>query len=102
MEALNIKLGKFSWEIIVELTLISNDGNLLDAMNLSALAILMKGKRTKVMVEDNIVKKNLNSVVKEESISFNHVPFSFTFGILKSGDNFDDNEIIVLDPNVNL
>ena len=44
VESLNIKIGKFSWEIILDLTLINHDGNILDAMNYAAIALLLKYK----------------------------------------------------------
>ena len=44
VESLNIKIGKFSWEIILDLTLIHHDGNILDAMNYAAIALLLRYK----------------------------------------------------------
>jgi len=42
VESLNIKIGKFAWEIILELTLMENDGNIIDTMNFAALAIVLR------------------------------------------------------------
>lgn len=42
VESLNIKIGKFCWEIVLELSLVEYDGNLLDAMNYAAMSLLLK------------------------------------------------------------
>jgi len=51
VESLNIKIGKYCWEIILDLSLVHNDGNIMDAMNYAAMALLLKYEYKKVSVE---------------------------------------------------
>ena len=53
VESLNIKIGKFSWEIILDLTLVHQNGNVLDAMNYAAIALLLKYRFQPVEVDNN-------------------------------------------------
>ena len=95
VESLCILSGKCVWSIEVNLTLINNDGNLIDAFYLAAITSLLNYKKPQVGVE------NLNKIVtysenekKYVPLSINHIPIACTFAF------FDNVSKIVMDPKV--
>lgn len=89
VESLNIKIGKFCWEVVLDLSLVAYDGNILDAMHYAAMALIMKYefrkigvKESKLVVEDQLKK-----------FSLNHVPILQTFAILNG-----EQDLVILDP----
>ena len=52
VESLNIKIGKYCWEVVLDLSLVHYDGNILDAMHYAAMALLMKYEFMKIGVQD--------------------------------------------------
>lgn len=90
VESLNIKIGKYCWELVLDLSLIEYDGNILDAMNYASMALLLKYEYKKVKVEES-------KIVVEDDIkkfSLNHVPLLQTFGII----NQNEEDYVILDP----
>ena len=97
---MNIKLGKFSWEIVIELSLLEAGGNLFDAMNLAALGSLIKCKHNIVEVEKNEIFIFSENEKPRKNFPLNHVPYTFTFGVLKQSSDVGAEEFIFLDPSV--
>lgn len=89
VESLNIKIGKYCWDVELELNLISYEGNILDAMNYAAMALLLKFEFRKVSVE------NQELVVGDQikQFSLNHIPILQTFAIFNG-----EKDLVVLDP----
>lgn len=78
VETLNIKIGQYCWEIILELTLVKFQGNIIDAMNYAAMALILKYDFRNIKVQDG------NLVIEEKimkKFSLNHVPLLQTFAI---------------------
>ena len=94
VESLNIKIGKFCWEIILELTLLKNDGNITDAMNYAALAILLKYEYKPFKIEKKEIK--ITKSLKNKKFSLNHIPILQTFAILNK-----NGEFLIFDPDQN-
>ena len=102
MESLNIKIGKFCWEINIELTLVSNDGNFLDAMNYATLACLLRFKHNFVVAENNLLRIYAPNEKAKKVFSLNHLPFLFSFGILNENQSVSDEseDYVIFDPMV--
>lgn len=103
-ESLVIKTGKFVWAISLDIIVVFNDGNLVDAANFGALAALITHKHSAAMVEGNSVTLT-DSVLKK--FSLNHLPLVLTFAVmspntvnLPSTSSDEQAEFIVYDPNV--
>lgn len=94
-ESLCVVAGKLVWSIHIDLHILDNGGNLLDASNIAALAALMTFRRPdctmagddghKVIVHPTEVREPLPLIV-------HHLPISVTFAI------FDNADIVVVDP----
>ena len=103
VESLNIKIGKWCWEIVIELVLQEHDGNIIDAMNYATLACLLKYRHKSVRVENNLPiieeeNENLNS-----SFNLIHLPIVMTFGIYNEKsktDESNENDYVICDPTV--
>ena len=102
VESLNIKIGKFCWEVTIELTLINNDGNFLDAMNYAALACLLRFKHNFVIAENNDLRVYPSKEKAKKVFSLNHLPFLFTFSILNENKSVSDEteDYVIFDPTV--
>ena len=93
VESLNIKIGKYCWEIILELTLIRNDGNIQDAMNYAALAILLKYEYKPLQIDKKNISIEQNK--KNKKFSLNHIPILQTFAVLNK-----NGEFLIFDPDL--
>lgn len=103
MESLNIKIGKWCWEIVIELILQEYDGNVIDAMNYATLACLLKYKHKSVKVENNVPVIEDDQSKLSSSFNLNHLPIVMSFGIYneKSGANeSSENDYVICDPTV--
>lgn len=70
VESLNIKIGKYCWEVILDLSLVEYDGNVMDAMNYAAMALLLKHEHRQVSAEKD--KLVIGDSLKK--FSLNHIP----------------------------
>lgn len=55
-DSLCILAGKFVWDIVVELTLINNDGNIIDALNFATIIALSRYRKPFVGIEGGLVR----------------------------------------------
>ncbi|KAI4385383.1 hypothetical protein MLD38_003417 [Melastoma candidum] len=95
MESLCILSGKLVWAIRIDLHIIDNGGNLIDAANIAALAGLLASRRPEcslggengqdVIIHPPEVREPLPLIV-------HHLPIAVTFAI------FDDESTVVIDP----
>ncbi|XP_073106094.1 exosome complex component RRP45A isoform X1 [Elaeis guineensis] len=95
MESLCVVAGKSVWAIRVDLHILDNGGNLIDAANIAALAALLTFRRPEctlggengqeVIVHDPEVREPLPLIV-------HHLPVAVTFAI------FGEGNIMVIDP----
>ena len=94
-ESLCVISGKAVWSILIEVILINNAGNLIDACYLASLLGLLNFKKPfiKIENEDNITIFS----IKEKSpqpLSITHIPISFTYGF------FNETNQVISDPTV--
>lgn len=73
-------MNKYVWSVASELFLLSDDGNVIDAMVLSLVLSLMDARKPGVKVE----KQNLIVSKKEHMLSIHYIPISFTFGLYQT------------------
>lgn len=95
MESLCIVAGKSVWAIRVDLHILDNGGNLIDAANIAALAALLSYRRPEctlggengqdVVIHDTEVREPLPLII-------HHVPVAVTFAFFNEGDS------MVIDP----
>jgi len=86
LEKLCLKEGEKVWEVFVDIHIINNDGNLIDASALAAIAAL---KTTKIpKIEDNkIIRDKL-----EKDLPISHEPVTVTVGKVAGKYIFDPNK----------
>ncbi|OVA05223.1 Exoribonuclease [Macleaya cordata] len=97
-ESLCVLAGKLVWSIRIDLHILDNGGNLVDAANIAALAALLTFRRPEctfggedsqeVIVHPPEVKEPLPLII-------HHLPIAITFGF------FGDGNIVVIDPTHN-
>lgn len=68
------------WSVTSELFLISDDGNVIDAMILALVISLMDVRKPGVKVEKDSISVNN----KEQMLSIHFIPVSFTFGLYET------------------
>jgi len=85
---------------VCELSLLNNDGNLLDAFNYAAVIALFKFKLPFVSVEDRKLKVHAFTEKRPQSLSIHHLPISMTFALTTIEDDSEDHDYIVQDPSV--
>ncbi|XP_074585711.1 exosome complex component RRP45A-like isoform X2 [Curcuma longa] len=95
MESLSVVAGKLVWSIRVDLHIIDNGGNLVDAANVAALAALLTFRRPECTLggdngQDIIVHDP--KVVEPLPLIIHHLPIAVTFAFYNEGD------IMVIDP----
>ena len=84
-EGLCIIQGKLAWSLTVELQLINDDGNLVDAFFLAAILALKNTRLPEVSMRgDEILVSNL--VEKQHYINVHHLPISTTFFVIPNVD----------------
>ena len=99
-ESLCILTGKYAWTITTELSLINNDGNLIDAFNYAAILALHRFKLPFVSVEAGKLKVHSLEEKRPQTLSIHHLPISMTFGITTLTERGEDKEFVVFDPTV--
>lgn len=82
------------------MSLLEGDGNIVEAMNYAVLACLLRYKKKKVVIEENIP---LISEDKEKGFSLNHLPIVMAYGIFNEKSKTDETnfqDLIIRDPTV--
>ena len=99
-ESLCILSGKYAWSIVCELSLLNNDGNLIDAFNYASIISLFRFKLPFVSIEDNRLKVHSFEEKRPQTLSIHHFPISLTFSIFSLADDNEDKDYILQDPTV--
>ncbi|XP_010519765.1 PREDICTED: exosome complex component RRP45A-like isoform X2 [Tarenaya hassleriana] len=94
-ESLCVLSGKLAWAVRIDLHILDNGGNLVDAANIAALAALLTFRRP----ECTLGGENGQEVIIHEPeereplpLIIHHLPIAFTFGF------FSEGNILVMDP----
>eukprot|EP01016_Furgasonia_blochmanni_P042452 TRINITY_DN5640_c0_g1_i14.p1 TRINITY_DN5640_c0_g1~~TRINITY_DN5640_c0_g1_i14.p1 ORF type:complete len:506 (-),score=90.52 TRINITY_DN5640_c0_g1_i14:1208-2686(-) len=96
VESLCILTLKYVWAIDVDIQLMNNDGNLIDAIYLAAIMALLHFRKPHVSIEsNNQIKIHDRNSKKPQPLSIHHIPLTQTFAF------FDKSESVVLDPSKN-
>jgi len=93
-------MGKFAWDLQCELSLLNNDGNLIDVFNFAALVALQRYKLPFVTVEGNKVKVWDVEEKQPQALSVHHWPISMTFGVMNHVGEDELSDYIMYDPSV--
>ncbi|KAF8053418.1 hypothetical protein N665_1417s0015 [Sinapis alba] len=94
-ESLCVLAGKKVWSVRIDLHILDNGGNLVDAANIAALAALMTFRRPECTVGgENNQEVTIHSLEEREPLPLiiHHLPIAFTFGFFNKGN------IVVMDP----
>ena len=102
-DSLCVQAGKFVWDIVVELTIINNDGNIIDTINYATIIALTRYKKPFVGIENNVVRIYSPSEKATQFLSIHFLPIMLTFGVYngEKQDDRDENDYILLDPTRN-
>ena len=100
-DSLCILTGKYAWNIQCELSLLNNDGNLIDAFNYAAIIALHQYRLPFVTVERGKLHVWSFEEKKPQTLSIHHWPIIMTFGVMnQAGKDGKITEYVVFDPNV--
>ena len=89
-ESLCVISGKAVWNIYIDVTLINNGGNLIDACYISSLLGLLNFRKPFIKIESDTEIKVFSAKEKNpQPLSITHIPISFTYGF------FSDENIII-------
>ena len=72
-----VKAEETIWMVYVDIDVINDDGNLIDAAGIAAIAALTSAKMPKLMLEGE--KYSVNAEVREGKLPMNGIPVSTTF-----------------------
>lgn len=98
-----ILTGKYAWNITCELSLLHNDGNLLDAFSYAAIISLFRFRLPFVSVELGKIKVHSFEEKRPQTLSIHHFPISMTFSVATlKNDGGEEAEYIVFDPTVQI
>lgn len=92
--------GKYAWTITCELSLLNNDGNLIDAFNYAAILALHRFKLPFVSIEAGKLKVHSFEDKRPQTLSIHHLPISMTFCVTTQQDRGEEKEFVVMDPTV--
>ncbi|XP_078441506.1 exosome complex component RRP45A-like [Wolffia australiana] len=95
MESLCVVAGRFVWAVRVDLHIIDNGGNLVDAANVAALAALLTFRRPECTVggdDGQEVTIHPPEVREPLGLIIHHLPVAVTFGI------FSEEKSLIVDP----
>lgn len=98
MESLCVLAGKLVWAIRIDLHILDNGGNLVDAANIAALAALLTFRRPECTLggeDGQEVTVHPPEVREPIPLIIHHLPIAFTFGFFNNGN------ILVMDPTYN-
>ncbi|PXF44115.1 Exosome complex component rrp45 [Gracilariopsis chorda] len=96
-EALCVLAGVKVWSVRVDVHIINDDGNCMDACMLAVMASLMHARRPDVTVTGKEVRIHAMDEREPVPLPVHHVPLSATFGLFGGGRPFDP-DTVVLDP----
>ncbi|CAN8254123.1 unnamed protein product [Cochlearia groenlandica] len=94
-ESLCVLAGKLVWSVRIDLHILDNGGNLVDAANIAALAALMTFRRPDCTVGGENGQEVIIHPLEEREplpLIIHHLPIAFTFGFFNKGN------IVVMDP----
>ena len=91
VESLCLVPGKKVWSIRVDITVIEDDGNIVDTVCIATLASLLHFKRPEVTIRGTEVTIHPESERDPVPLNIQHVPIVISFGIMP-------NDIIITDP----
>ncbi|CAH2063376.1 unnamed protein product, partial [Thlaspi arvense] len=94
-ESLCVLPGKMVWSVRIDLHILDNGGNLVDAANIAALAALMTFRRPDCTVGGENGQEVIIHTLEEREplpLIIHHLPIAFTFGFFNKG------TIVVMDP----
>ncbi|GLU19302.1 hypothetical protein SLE2022_355610 [Rubroshorea leprosula] len=97
-ESLCVLAGKLVWAIRIDLHILDNGGNLVDAANIAALAALLTFRRPECSLggeDGQQVIVHPPEVREPLPLTLHHLPIAVTFGF------FNDETILVIDPTHN-
>eukprot|EP00897_Mesotaenium_endlicherianum_P003395 jgi/Mesen1/3083/ME000183S02134 len=96
-EALCVVAGRAVWAVRIDIHILDNGGNLVDAANLAALAALLSFRRPECSVggdDGQTVTVHPPEVRDPVPLSIHHLPIAVTFAFFNDGDN------MVIDPSL--
>ncbi|XP_010413551.1 PREDICTED: exosome complex component RRP45B-like [Camelina sativa] len=94
-ESLCVLAGKMVWSVRIDLHILDNGGNLVDAANIAALAALVTFRRPDCTVGGENGQEVIIHPPEEREplpLIIHHLPIAFTFGFFNKGN------IVVMDP----
>ena len=91
-EALCILAGKSVWSIRVDVTVLDNDGNVLDCSLLAVLLALLNCRRPVVSIQGDDVIVHPSEEREPVPLSIHHIPVCLSYAL------FDESRILVADP----
>ncbi|CAA7400323.1 unnamed protein product [Spirodela intermedia] len=95
MESLCVVAGRFVWAVRVDLHIVDNGGNLIDAANIAALAALLTFRRPECTIggeDGQEITIHPPEVREPLGLIIHHLPVAVTFGI------FGEDKSLVVDP----
>lgn len=99
LESLCVQAGRLVWHIQVSLTIMSDDGNVLDVLSYAALGALRVFKRCDVSLDRSVpggVKIHTLETKEGIPLTLHHFPITSTFACFSLGE--DERQVFILDP----
>lgn len=96
-EALCILAGVKMWSVRVEVDVINDDGNCVDACVMAVMASLMHARRPDVTVTGKEVRIHPMDEREPVALPVHHVPLSVTFALFGAGKPYES-DYVVMDP----
>lgn len=96
-EALCILAGVKVWSVRVEVDVINDDGNCVDACVMAVMASLMHARRPDVTVTGKDVRIHPMDEREPVALPVHHVPLSVTFALFGAGKPYES-DYVILDP----
>ena len=90
LDKLCVEAGKLVWKVVIDIIVLDNDGNLIDASLLASVAALKHARLPKLIIEGENVE--IDREEKVEALPLNRIPTAVT--VFKLGD------VLLLDPNL--
>eukprot|EP01025_Chloroclados_australasicus_P018183 TRINITY_DN1941_c0_g3_i2.p1 TRINITY_DN1941_c0_g3~~TRINITY_DN1941_c0_g3_i2.p1 ORF type:complete len:507 (+),score=66.20 TRINITY_DN1941_c0_g3_i2:101-1621(+) len=100
LEALCIVVGKYVWNLRVDIHVLDHCGNLVDAATLAALAALMAYRKPEVSVEGSEVTIHSPEEREPQPLTIHHYPIAVTFAFIIPNKAKNDDCLVVVDPNL--
>eukprot|EP00924_Labyrinthula_sp_SR-Ha-C_P005084 snap_masked-scaffold_1-processed-gene-20.37-mRNA-1 protein AED:1.00 eAED:1.00 QI:0/-1/0/0/-1/1/1/0/269 len=94
LELLCIKASEAVWKIVVDINILIDDGNIVDASHFACLAALKGLKLSQILVEDDELKVQNFDAKEGVALAFNHFPILVSLGFLELEEKVE----YILDP----